>query len=69
MADIVESWLWRDPAAIIDRLLQRSSRQAARAQGLEIGHAEPVQHHDRYYTMGRRASVRQAMKRVMGGRR
>lgn len=67
MADIVESWLWRDPAEIVDRMMKRAARHAAREQGLELGRAEPAR--DRYYTMARRVEVRDAVKRAKGGRR
>lgn len=65
MADIVESWLWRDPGEIVDRLLERSAREAARRQGLEMGAADGPR--DRYYTMARRCEVRGSVKRVLRG--
>ena len=63
MPDMVETRMWQDPGQIIERLLERSARDAARARGLAMGHAEPGhQSHDRYYTMARRASIRRANK-------
>ena len=68
MPDIVPAWMWRDPGEIIEQLLQRSAREAAKArgQGLTLGAARPVAR-DRYYTIARRVAVRSAMKRVMRG--
>ena len=69
MADIVEAWLWRDPAQIIDRLLERSARQAARDRGLMLGHAMPAARHDRYYTQARHIEIQAAVKRATEGKR
>ena len=63
MPDIVEAWMWQDPGKIIERLLERSARDAAKARGVAMGHAEPAHPaHDRYYTMARRASVKRAKR-------
>lgn len=72
MPDIVPAWMWRDPSEIIEGLLQRSARKAARAQGLTMGKIQlpaPRPAHDRYYTMARRVEIRGQMKRVMKGQR
>lgn len=64
MADIVESWLWRDPGEIIEGLLTRSAREAAKGQGLVLGQAGAVErtHRDRYYTQARRLHLKQIMR-------
>jgi hypothetical protein len=64
MADIVPAWMWRDPGEIIDELLSRSARQAARAQGLDVGRADSVSRpqRDRYYTQARRVHLQQIMR-------
>ncbi len=67
MSDIVEGWLWRDPGEIIERLLERSTRQSDRAAGTAIGHAQSASHRDRYYTQARQCEIRAAVKRAMRG--
>lgn len=66
MPDIVESWKWRDPEEIIDRLLADSDYRAVR----EAKRAEPKPRveRDRHYTRARQIERRQSLSNVMKGK-
>ena len=65
MADIVERWLWGDPAIVVERLEARERRSAAK---VEATGAESPRARDRYYTQARRLEVRGAVRRVLRGK-
>ena len=65
MADIVETWMWRDPEEIIERLLARSGRASMRpviTLAQEAARGARGGARDRYYTMARRCHVKQLMR-------
>lgn len=60
MADIVPSWMWRDPGEIIEQLLARPARD--QVPRVVIQPAARAATRDRYYTTARRVRVKQLMK-------
>ena len=61
VADIVESWMWRDPGAVIDRLLARSARIERRGEAISL-RPNARSPRDAYYTQARRLHVKRLMK-------
>lgn len=69
MPDIVEAWLWRDPAQIIERLVERSAREVARKQNPELWKMECARPaRDRYYTLSRRIRIKHLAKETKEGK-
>jgi hypothetical protein len=67
MPDIVESWKWRDPGEIIDRLIGESASDERRAEAR--AQPKPRVERDGHYTRARQIERKQSLKNVMKGKR